>query len=729
MDSEINDYTNTWISPIQIHDGHIYAAITEFSEYTLIVLKQYTLDGALNWKKEIPAEDFIQGVNGFLVDDTGIYLTGYNIYSLSYKIYRLSHDGEIIWQFNDESAIEAYRSIAGDATGIYVAGSIKVNLTETHYKPTLSKFDHAGVLLWSTEFSLNTEYPNYLHGKVLAANGKIYFYPGYGRTLYSFDSNGRSLPDLMLENHLAGMAYDQGILYLLEAKIADEQFYILNGEYWLKRITPEGNAEVLYHYVPLENWEMHATANNSPIYIEGGRIFTLIRQGYYYVDDDDRFTLYINDLDGNLITNSLLPTLVDQFSKESVVAADGRPFVGAVEYWPCNTFYSQRGFLAEVNTPDLENVIKIAPLGNLTQNGSQAVAILKQGRKPSTDDPLTIDIISLNEDGSNVPAIKFTSAKNATASIVISDLNGNAAPEIAVLAADDPIVEIRDALTGEQISLIDLPSSATHIGIKSLADVNGNATGELAVLSRFSDPPGQSISVYDSVTAQQLSRAYFNAEYTANDFAPIADLDGDGQSEFAVLAMAKNNTGKVEIRTQQGALLKNIWLGKRYSSSQLVNLSASTDINPVVSTYLGVLQTKLDGSNVRVQIIDPVTSDVVNSVSFNSNYAPATIAALPNINAGTFPYIALLGNAVDKEDSEAINTAKIEIRNANSSQVSNNLWYGKSNEGWDMAVIPDMNNNGAVEIAALIKVGSEFQLIVKDSLDDQLIFTRILSTD
>ncbi|MHC1727451.1 MAG: right-handed parallel beta-helix repeat-containing protein [Syntrophobacteraceae bacterium] len=136
----------------------------------------------------------------------------------------------------------------------------------------------------------------------------------------------------------------------------------------------------------------------------------------------------------------------------------------------------------------------------------------------------------------------------------LADLNGNGSGEIALLrersGATPGLVVIQDTETGEIISSISfLATGYTPRAIAVMRDINGNGAPELAVLGVHSTTNVVLIQVRDALSRQLVNNVYFNKASSPGSFSVIEDVDGNGAPELAVLGVnAGAGKAQVEVR-------------------------------------------------------------------------------------------------------------------------------------------------------------------------------------
>ncbi|WP_167505794.1 LamG domain-containing protein [Desulfosediminicola flagellatus] len=129
----------------------------------------------------------------------------------------------------------------------------------------------------------------------------------------------------------------------------------------------------------------------------------------------------------------------------------------------------------------------------------------------------------------------------------IADLDGNGFPEIAVLHTRNghTYVTLKDSYNKTQVGRIYFFNDKwTPKAISTLADMNGNGTDELAVLAVKKENGKVWVKILDSETREVLNSVYFlDNDWMAMGLTTVADLNQNGVDELAVLVVEKS-TGR-----------------------------------------------------------------------------------------------------------------------------------------------------------------------------------------
>ena len=152
------------------------------------------------------------------------------------------------------------------------------------------------------------------------------------------------------------------------------------------------------------------------------------------------------------------------------------------------------------SAPSVCNTCKIAVLEHNTTDGNVQVIV-----KDAVGKAL-------------LAALDFGAAHTPIAVAALPDLNGNGAPELAVLgrrARNGKVqVFIKDALTGDLVSTQDFSSSYLPVGLTILPDLDGNGVPELAVLGQHLHDGKIRVFIKDALTGAASPTLSFGSVLT-----------------------------------------------------------------------------------------------------------------------------------------------------------------------------------------------------------------------
>ena len=236
----------------------------------------------------------------------------------------------------------------------------------------------------------------------------------------------------------------------------------------------------------------------------------------------------------------------------------------------------------------LDTIVPLISLNDINKDNSPEIAVITYN--PALQ-KATAQVKNAKT-GVLVKQIPFNGQFVPTKANVLPDLNGNGAPEIAVLgvrSSDQAVqVEVRDSLSGVKLSAVSFDSTFKALDLGVVRDISGKGTAGLAVLQQ-SDTELR-VQLKNALSGVQIGNINFSADYKGIDLLVLGDLNGNRAKEIAVLADNKTVTAAdtVEIRdSKTGVLFRTINYGTGKDLQQLINLP---DLNHSGGAELVVLR-------------------------------------------------------------------------------------------------------------------------------------------
>jgi hypothetical protein len=241
---------------------------------------------------------------------------------------------------------------------------------------------------------------------------------------------------------------------------------------------------------------------------------------------------------------------------------NGRPELGVLGY--------------EVDTGQVHVYIKDALTGTLLRSIAFNARYIPQGvvLVPDQNGNGTLELGVLGQNGNSgkvqvqlkdaltkasIGTVYFDPAYTPHGIAVVEDLDGNSIPELAVLGEENSTGEVRvqlkDAGTGVEVGVVFFGATHTPWGLAIVEDQNGNGVAELAVLEEGRTTGRGRVQLKDALTGEWIRDVTFSATYAPRGLTVIADQNGNGVAELAVL-VEQRVTGQVRV------LLKDALTGK-----------------------------------------------------------------------------------------------------------------------------------------------------------------------
>ena len=313
----------------------------------------------------------------------------------------------------------------------------------------------------------------------------------------------------------------------------------------------------------------------------------------------------------------------------------------------------------------------------------------------------------------------------------LSDLNANKRKEIAVLqkttSGNDvsSSIEIKDVSTRQTISIFPcLAPSFTPMGLDHIKDSKGKTT-KIAVLGVSGNEPDSRIvrvQVIESATALPLKDIFFDNQYTPKDFAILNDRNGNGFREIAVLGEnTATGLARIEIRdSASGDVIKTIVVGRSKDLSS-VSLTPLPDQNSNGVSEIAVLQVNTVTKVNNVIIVDGQTGKKLKTIRCLKGYAPSAVRWTSDLNKNSVPEISVLGvHPVTK-------AVRVEIVDPLTKEIVKTVFFNKTFSPMDLAT-GDMNNDTYSELS-LLEVNQDTgksQIEIRDALTGKAIKTITL---
>jgi hypothetical protein len=251
--------------------------------------------------------------------------------------------------------------------------------------------------------------------------------------------------------------------------------------------------------------------------------------------------------------------------------------------------------------------IDLELLTDQTGNGVPELAMLGQGSmKVEVKDPVTNQLVKRMYFNNYIP--KDLSVWN----------RGNNVSVGVLAESKDPTrgdkVEIRDLATGQIIKHLWVGKPWNLLQMELVADLNGNGAPELAILREHPDDNWVSVQTMDTASGSRFRRLGFDPNYRPVRLRVLDDLNGNGSEEAAVLAVRRGCCNqKVWVKdTLTGETIRIVYFGKQYIGE---DMDIIPDINGNGTPELVVLGRRDDGKIAAI-IKDSKTAEFISWVGF-----------------------------------------------------------------------------------------------------------------
>ncbi len=338
--------------------------------------------------------------------------------------------------------------------------------------------------------------------------------------------------------------------------------------------------------------------------------------------------------------------------------------------------------------------IRLSP--DLMRPGLLPVAWLRTDRDINGDGAPDLALFAVNENkaivkshsGNPISEVPFDQALSPIRFDTIDNFGGTPAPELVVLGHDGQ-VEIRDGRSGERLAAWAF-SSAPPVDLQILPDRNGNGVPELAMLGRTRLP----VEVRDGRDGDLIASVAFNSLLEPRDLLVMDDRTGDGTPELGLLGEHDdpNQAARMQVRDSvTDSVHGHLWLGKGFTPHQARELD---DRNGDGSAEVAVLRSAADGK-VDLVVQDPVSGRLLTTIGFGRDVQPIALLSVPDINGNGAPEVGVLLR------NPTSGAQWLDLKDSSTKALLTRLWLPMTFEMKGAEVLPDLNGNGASEIAVL----------------------------
>lgn len=264
-----------------------------------------------------------------------------------------------------------------------------------------------------------------------------------------------------------------------------------------------------------------------------------------------------------------------------------------------------------------------------------------------------------------------------------------------------------DAAGNVGSSTVNITVNVEPIRATSLADINANGKAEIVALLRDYTSGGYIAYIKDGSTKALIRSINFGATYLPSDLCSLADLNANGKGEVAVLGKSATGTVAVVIRDSgTGATVKTVTFPPAYNP---VAVAEVADLNGNGKNELAVLGVSATGGIV-VTVKDLATGLLVKSVSFPSTYKALDLAVVADVSGNSASELAVLAA------SRTTGQPSVFVKDAFSGVAVKTVAYPATSTPLALTAVPDVNGNGANELAVIVASASgQLTAVLKDA--------------
>ena len=171
------------------------------------------------------------------------------------------------------------------------------------------------------------------------------------------------------------------------------------------------------------------------------------------------------------------------------------------------------------------------------------------------------------------------------------------------------------------------------------------------------------LRIYNLANGNLLASNAYHSGFDAVDVAAVPDATG--ARRYAVLARNRltGEPHKVEVRSGNGSLLENLWIGSEQDPLQLTVAGAGVD--GVAVLRYGAEASQLDVVRIGLE------SDDRQTTRFCSELAPVSMLEPPDTNGNGFPQYTVFGAETDGD------SVKAETRDLATGTIDHTMFTGK----------------------------------------------------
>ena len=290
----------------------------------------------------------------------------------------------------------------------------------------------------------------------------------------------------------------------------------------------------------------------------------------------------------------------------------------------------------------------------------------------------------------------------------IADVNANGVEDIALLRQGSITAEIRDGQTGTLLRIMSfLGSDFDPAGITSFPDADGDGNAELAVLATRISDGRIAVEIRNVAGAEAPRTIWFAPGHAAIGMAAISsDADMNGVPELAVLSRRNSDgRGLVEVKNAFGATNpRALWAGAGLTPID-VDVLDDADGNGVAE--VAILSTRNSDGRIVAEVKNAAGATMPHAVWFAPGHSPVDLVVVNDKDANGIPELALLSS----RDSDG--RVLVETKNASGNTLPSTVWFAPGHTALSLMPINDADGNGIPEIAVLSTRNSDGRILVE----------------
>jgi hypothetical protein len=353
--------------------------------------------------------------------------------------------------------------------------------------------------------------------------------------------------------------------------------------------------------------------------------------------------------------------------------------------------------------------------------------------------------------------------------LTLPDVNSSGVADLAVLRVDTRTLEIREGQDGALIrSMTFLDDGFSLVGARPLPDLNGNGVPELALLAmRDSDLRGM-VEIRDLDGSAGGSQVWLPTEYPPIAISTIEDdADDDGVPEFAAL-MSRESDGRAVVQVQNAGGVPNVRTLLGPPGYTPLDLETLPDADNDGVPDLAVLATRASDRRILVQVRNANGAGAARSTWFAQGQTAIDLGTVADKDADGIPEVAVLSVRNSAEDGQTLLEVKnaagpmpnaralwtrpgywaggvkglralpgtsvprvaillvrdydyrplVSLRDAFGTETPQSLLYPSSYFAHDLAILPDIDQNGIEEVAVVMEANGRVLVQIRNTSGD-----------
>lgn len=628
-------------------------------------VRKYGFDGQLLWTRqfEVEAPELLSIDEAFAVaaNDTGVYVGGRKrctdrLCTEGAYVVHFDSSGSRQWTYQTESQSDIF-TMTSDGSGVYLGGLAR----GAYGPPMVTKLDFAGNLLWERTFGEGRMYLR----DITLHDDRLYAVGNFGDVdVRIFDPDGNEVGTL-----------GDGTRHGHVVRVDDSGVYLGGSEasthgYWrLWKYTPSGSL-AWDHAIVAQPADMQLTENSVDVVLFEGGVH--------------RITRYLRN--GGFLSREMFDWGRPAFSvlRDEAIFYAGSDRGGSGRPVPLMVARVSPGFPPQ--------------FASFSLNGVPALAVLKRNAAGAANVWIK-DATS----GALISQLRFGSEYHPHEFVVVPDLNGNSAPEVALLGAHrtsgELVARVRDTATDALVAQVSFGDRHQPWGFDVVPEVTADGRPGLAVFGvSFEDRSIRTrIHALPGGAARVVEFGRWQTSFGRVQQAVLPTGSPDGSPAIALLSDPGLSTSGHYLYVREaltGEALRTVH--PDHWQFQL-GVSAFTDLNGNLGSEVVTLESGKFGPGRRATFRDPRDGSLVRQIYFSHLGEAVQLVELPDLNGNGSPEVALLGR---DGGGEGIDT--VEIKDAQTQAWLNQVVLWRKDRrllGFDL--VPDVDGKGTPELAEL----------------------------